>query len=159
MKKNITLFNKKVFKYIKYNNSNVFYLKKKNFLLLENISDLILLGLNKKKDLKICMHSNIQDKIHNMINFLYKKKYYYAHSHNKDEIYHFIKGKLKVILLDKKVQVDKIIILDKKNPIIRIKKHNYHLTIPVNKFSVFHEIKQGPFLKKNTKFSLKKYFA
>ena len=157
MKKFLSLLNKDTFKFYNYSNSEVFFLRKGKVIDKKNIEDLISWGLYKKKDLKICMHKNIKDELHNMVNFLYKKKYYYPHRHNREEIYHFIKGKLKIILLDRKLKIKKIIILDKKIPIVRIKKDEYHLTIPVEKFSIFHEIKRGPFLKKNTKYASKKF--
>ncbi len=157
--KNCSLLKKDSFSFLSYENSDVFFLKDKKFLSYKNISDLIILGLKNKRDLKICMHRNTKDELHNMVNFLYKKKRYYPHRHNREEIYHFIKGKLKIILLDRKLKIKKIIILDKKIPIVRIKKDEYHLTIPVEKFSIFHEIKRGPFLKKNTKYASKNYFV
>jgi cupin fold WbuC family metalloprotein len=154
---NPSLLKKKLFKFISYENSDVFFLKKQELLTNKNISDLVYLGLKKRKDLKICMHKDIKDELHNMINFLYKKKSYYPHYHDVDEVYQFIKGRLKIIFFNKKLKVQDIIFLDKKNPIIRVLKGTYHVTIPNGIFSVFHEIKKGPFVKSKTTISKKIY--
>ena len=154
----LSLIEKK-FQFISYEKSDVFFLKKKKLLTSRNIFDLAKIGIEKKKDLKICMHRNINDELHNMINFLYKKKNYSPHKHDVDEVYQFIDGNLKIILFDKKFHVKEIFFLNKKNPIIRILKNTYHLTIPTKLFSIFHEIKKGPFNKKKTIISNKIYYT
>lgn len=154
---NSSLLEKKFFNFKSYENSDVFFLKKRQFISHDNINDLAYLGCKKKKDLKICMHKGLNDELHNMINFLYKKKNYNPHLHDEDEVYQFIKGRLKIVLFNKNLKVQNIIILDKKNPIIRVLKKTYHVTIPIGVFSVFHEIKKGPFIKSKTVISKKIY--
>jgi cupin fold WbuC family metalloprotein len=156
MKRFSSLLNKNSFKFYSYKNSDVFFLKKEKIIIKKNITDLICFGLYKKKDLKICMHSNIREKLHNMINFLYKKKSYSPHCHNSDEVYQFIKGDLRIIIFNRKLNVSSSLFLNKNHPIIRVKKNTYHVTVPVKSFSLFHEIKEGPFKKSNTIFSKKK---
>lgn len=157
MKKLLSLSNKNIFKFYSYANSDVFFLKKREVINKKNITDLISIGLQKKKDLKICMHSNVNQKLHNMINFLYKKICYFPHSHNSDEIYQFVKGDLKIFIFNNNCKIVDTLYLSNWQPIIRVLKNTFHVTIPVKNFSVFHEIKEGPFQKRNTVF-LKKSF-
>lgn len=153
-----SLLNNKFFKYRKKKNCEVFFLKKQSQISSHNISELIKIGLKRNKDLKICIHKNIKEKLHSMINFLYKKKFYKPHKHTSDEVYHFIKGPLKIVIFNSNNSVSEILYLNKKTPIVRIDRHIYHMTIPTGHFSVFHEIKQGPFKKNKTLF-IKKIFS
>ena len=157
MKRFSSLLNKNSFKFYSYINSDVFFLKKAKIITKKNITDLVSFGLHKKKDLKICMHYNIFEKLHNMINFLYKKKSYSPHCHKSDEVYQFIKGDLRIIIFNKKLNVSSSLLLNKNHQIIRVKKKTYHITVPVKSFSLFHEIKEGPFKNSNTIFSKKKF--
>ena len=158
MKKFLSLLNKDTFKFYNYSNSEVFFLRKGKVIDKKNIEDLISWGLYKKKDLKICMHAAVREKLHNMVNFLYKKKCYFPHSHNRDEVYQFIKGDLKIAIFNKNCEIIDIIFLNKSQPIVRILRNTFHVTTPVKRFSVFHEIKEGPFKKKDTIFFKKSFF-
>jgi cupin fold WbuC family metalloprotein len=158
MNSNVSLLNNKFFKFSKKNNSEVFFLKKQKQIYSHNILELIKIGLKRNKDLKICLHKNINEKLHSMINFLYKKKFYKPHKHTSDEVYHFIKGKLKIVLFNSNNSISEILYLNKKTPIIRIDRDIYHMTIPSGRFSIFHEIKLGPFRKNKTSF-IKKVFS
>ena len=86
-----------------------------------------------------------------MIIFLWKGTDYSKHKHkNKEEVINMIRGKKRINLHNtKNKKVDKVILDAKNNPIIRINKNNLHSVEVLSKFVIYHEIKSGPFNKKN----------
>tara|TARA_Y100001970_G_scaffold276030_1_gene378139 strand:- start:1631 stop:2158 length:528 start_codon:yes stop_codon:yes gene_type:complete len=104
---------------------------------------------SKKKDIRICLHTNKKSKHHDMIILQQKKNFYLPHKHlKKGETYHIIKGSMACILFDSRGKLKKICLL-KKNNIFRTPINIFHTMIPVSKYVIYHESKTGPFLKKN----------
>ena len=75
------------------------------------------------------------------------------HKHKfKDEIYQILDGKLKFLIFKKKKISKKIILQKNRNILLRLNKDYYHQTLPLTKIVIFHEIRQGPFLKNDSIF-------
>ena len=104
-----------------------------------------------KKNIFLCLHNSPREKFHNMIIFLWKGTDYSKHKHkNKEEVINMIRGKKRINLHNtKNKKVDKVILDAKNSPIIRINKNNLHSVEVLSKFVIYHEIKSGPFNKKN----------
>lgn len=150
----MTIFNnKKKYKIDKSGKTLAIFLKDQFSIIDEKIINHLIMFSKKKnlQDIRICMHSNRKSKIHNMINLINKKKKNIYHKHiSKDEIYHIIKGEMKIEYLKKGKK--RKITLNKKKNIFRMKKNTYHQIVPLTKYVVFHEIRQGPFFKTDSVF-------
>ena len=123
------------------------------------VDDLILFSKkNNFEDVRICMHNNKQAKLQNMINLTFKSvKSINFHKHlKKDETYQIIRGRMIIEYFSKK-KVKKIE-LGKNNILFRINKNIFHRIKPVTNYIVYHEIRQGPFIKNDSIFFSKKYF-
>ena len=102
-----------------------------------------------KKDIRLCLHTSTKSKHHDMIILQQRKNFYAPHKHlKKGETYHIIKGGMMCVLFNEKGAVKKICEL-KKNDIFRTPINVFHTMMPVSKFVIYHECKNGPFLKKN----------
>lgn len=134
--------------------TKAYYLKnrKKSFLSKQLFSHILKLVKKEKKDFRICFHKNKKDKLHNMLNIIYKnKKKNNFHKHvNKDEIYNIIFGEIEIKFLGKN-KIYKII-LNKHQPVCRISKGVFHQLNSLSRFSIFHEIRLGPFYKSDSIF-------
>ena len=144
--------NKKNFRLDSSGGSPAYFSKKTNIEInKKNIRNLIKLSLTKNTDLRICMHKNINEKLQTMINILLKKDEYYYSSHIKtDEVYHIIEGKLLIIFFHNKIK--KKILLNSNNKLFIMQKKTVHVTIPISKYCVIHETRNGPFDKKDNIF-------
>jgi cupin fold WbuC family metalloprotein len=102
----------------------------------------------KKKDVRICLHQSSKDKHHDMIILQQKKNYYTPHKHlAKGETYHMIVGSMMCILFNKIGKIKKVVKINK-NEIFRVPKNTVHTMMPISKYTIYHENKPGPFLKK-----------
>ncbi len=147
-------FNKKLFYIDKSGKSPALYLKKEMEVLDKKLINQLKIFSKKNhfKDSRICMHSSKSAKIQNMINIIYKKKnknIFHKHLF-KDEVYQIIKGQMKIIFVKRNKK--KSVILGKDNLIFRIKKNTFHQILPLSKFVIFHEIREGPFFKNDSIF-------
>ena len=139
--------------------SKAIFLRNKKIIDNNKINELIKFSKSKKKseNVRYCLHKSPSSKLHSMINLIYKNNENFPHVHAKDEVYHLIRGRLKILLLDKKLKVKEKIILNKDNRIYYLEKNIPHLTIPISKFVIFHETRIGPFKKKEN-IQLKRLF-
>lgn len=132
--------------------SKAYYLKNRNKIFLDKqlLSYVLKLAVKEKKDFRICFHKNKKDKLHNMLNVIYKnKKKKFFHKHiNKDEIYNIIFGELEIKFFNKSKK--SVIILNKFQPICRIPKGTFHQVNSRSRFSLFHEIRLGPFYRNDS---------
>ena len=102
-----------------------------------------------KKDVRICLHTSIQEKHHDMIILQQKKNFYPPHKHlRKGETYHIIKGSMACVLFNKKGKIINFCKL-KKNDIFRTPTNVFHTMLPITKTVIYHESKVGSLLKKN----------
>jgi cupin fold WbuC family metalloprotein len=141
--------NNKNFKFDKTGKSLAIFPKKKNFVVnFKLINELKLLSRkNNNQNVRICLHKNKKEKLHNMIIFLSKKNLSPIHKHIfTDEIYQIIYGILKIKIFNKNKKLLKVIeISNKKSPIFRMKKNILHQTIPASDHVIFHECRLSPY--------------
>ena len=142
----------KIFKLDKNGLSLAFYKKEKLPYYKKIISDLEKFSKKNNTDVRICMHLSKRSKMQNMINIIHKKNFTTRpHKHlRKEEIYHLIKGKMKIEYFIKKKKFTAI--LEKNFNIFRMSKNTYHNIIPLSKMIIFHEIREGPFKKTDSIF-------
>ena len=113
-----------------------------------------------KRRFRICLHSNTSHLTQEMIIAINGFSYIKPHKHPKNvsESYHVIKGALNVYILDDKGKVLDLVKLRAQNYknkkingyMYRLSKSLFHLTIPMNRWTVYHEVLTGPFKKKKT---------
>ena len=105
--------------------------------------------LKYKKDIRICMHKNTSDRHHDMIILQQKKNFYLPHKHlKKGETYHIIKGKMMCVLFYNNGKIKSKCIINK-NDIFRTPLNTFHTMVPLTNYVIYHESKNGPFLKKS----------
>ena len=112
-----------------------------------------------KKNIRICLHTNIKDNHHDMVLLQQRKDFYspwinnnkmgnYPHKHiKKEETFHLIKGKMACGIFNNKGEI-KFVCLLKKNSIFKISKNIYHTLIPISKHVIYHESTLGKMPKK-----------
>lgn len=122
---------------------------------------LLLAKKSKNKRYRISLHNSKKDLIQESIIFANGFSYIAPHKHpkNKTESYHIIRGQLNIYLLNNKGQIIKKIILKnskKKSKkffqIYKLLESVYHLIIPRSKYTIWHEVTSGPFIKDSKKF-------
>jgi len=113
---------------------------------------------NSRKRIRICIHKNTKDDIHEMLIVHEKNCYVRPHKHiNKIETFHIIEGNADVILFDEKGGVDQIIQMGSYNSgfkfFYRLPPSRYHTLLIRSEVLVFHEITNGPFRPEETHFA------
>ena len=116
---------------------------------------------NKKNRYRICLHNSTSHLTQEMLISLNGFSYIRPHKHPKNvsESYHLIKGAINIYILDNKGKLIKIIKLREQKFNTKKKSHDgfiyrisapyYHLTIPLTKWTLYHEVTTGPFKKRN----------
>lgn len=147
-------FNNKQFRFDNKGRSIALFVKNKFFLVNKKIIKFLKYQSKKNNfaNVRICLHKNKKDKLHDMIVLINKKNKVLIHKHvKKDEIYQILEGKIMIEIFQKN-KVKKII-LDKRNNIIfRMKMNTFHRISPISNCAIFHEIRLGPLNKKDTIF-------
>jgi len=144
--------------HLKKKNEEVFYYKSKDYSFINNKYINFLksrVSKTKKKRVRICLHKNIKDKLHEMIIVLSNQTYIRPHKHqNKAESLHVIKGSADVIFFNNNGKVVKKERLSKKNNFLyRLSSAKFHTFKIKSKFFIFHETTEGPFKKNKTVFA------
>lgn len=126
--------------------SPAYYLKKNiNSLSKKTIKSVNNFSQKNKIDARICLHSNVKDKVQLMINSLQKKKKYFYNYHPlADEYYYILQGKLLINYFEKNKK-KKQILQKGKIEFFKLKKNILHVTIPFSKNCMYLEIREGPF--------------
>lgn len=101
----------------------------------------------------MCLHNDINAKVHEMINVMHKHEYIRPHAHPfKTETKIIIEGRLLMIVFDNDGRiVDRYIMQRNSNHSIfttRIERGIYHTNIPLTD-TVFHEVITGPYVGKD----------
>jgi len=111
--------------------------------IIEKLSDI---ALNLKETVRICMHSNANDDLHNMLIVHHKNSYIKPHANMyNSKAYHHIKGEMLIIGLDENQKEIFRTILNKYNKIVRIEKGIFLYMRILSEIVVFHEIAIGPY--------------
>lgn len=104
---------------------------------------------------RLCLHRNIRESLHEMIIVLCKNVYIRPHKHvMKTESFHVIEGSFLLIIFDKNGKEIKRILINKEqrknNFLCRLNRNIWHMIIPVTDFVVFHEVTNGPYIRKGS---------
>ncbi|OGG09614.1 hypothetical protein A2154_03095 [Candidatus Gottesmanbacteria bacterium RBG_16_43_7] len=98
---------------------------------------------------RICLHRNTREKVHQMIIIMPKSYQVPPHKHLfKEESYQMIRGRMVVNIYDDRGKIIESTVLDKKNFIYKSDKKQFHAIKPMTKYVVYQEIKCGPFVRK-----------
>jgi len=103
---------------------------------------------NPRKTMRICLHQDTDDLLHQMVIVHSQGNYVRPHRHPaKTESFHIIEGSLILCIFDESGLLTEQILLGERNGILvaRIAKNIYHTVVPVSDLVVFHEITNGPF--------------
>lgn len=101
-----------------------------------------------KQNVRVCFHEDNNQDLHNMIILQWKGKEFKIHKHSKNiEICQIIEGQHRFNIYEGNGEnlLQSIKMTETDNSIVRINKSNYHLSIPITQYVIFHEIKLGPF--------------
>ncbi len=126
-------------------------------------NDILFLKEEAKKDKlgrsRICLHSDNNELIHEMLIVQLKDTYIQPHKHiGKSESFHIIEGSMYVIIFNEQGKIKKIFYLDANTQtpnssiIYRLSKDYWHSILPCSNFVVFHETTNGPFNPAQTQF-------
>ena len=100
-------------------------------------------------DVRISMHQSPDSDLHNMIILQHKGIYVRPHRHiTKSETYQLIEGEHLVAVFDELGNViDSCNMSLEGNFLYRFEKNQFHTSIPISDFVIFHESKIGPFIR------------
>jgi len=106
------------------------------------------------KRVRLCLHKDIQEPLHEMIIVICKNVYIRPHKHiRKAESFHIIEGSFFLIIFDDNGGIIERILMgeDKKRKkfLCRLEKNLWHMLIPTSEFVVFHETTNGPYIGKD----------
>ena len=113
---------------------------------------------SKRKQMRLCAHKDIDDKLHEMLIVHSKETYVRPHKHlNKTESFHVIEGLVDVILFDERGKIVEVIrmgdYLSGCEFYYRISDPYYHTLLIRSEVLVFHETTNGPFRRSDTIFA------
>jgi cupin fold WbuC family metalloprotein len=100
-------------------------------------------------DVRISMHPSPESDLHNMIILQHKETYVRPHKHlTKTETYQLIEGEHLVVVFDEQgIVIDSCNMSLEDNFLYRFEKNQFHMSIPISDFVIFHESKIGPFIR------------
>lgn len=103
---------------------------------------------NGRVNARICLHSNPQDNLHDMIILEYQdKKCRIPHKHlEKCETLQMIEGKMMAYVFSESGDIlNRVVLQADKNLMCRIASNQYHLYLPISESVIYKETKLGPF--------------
>jgi len=99
---------------------------------------------------RISLHDSPSELLHDMVVAQNRKLYVRPHKHPKTETYHIVDGKTNLIIFDDIGNIKSTHILSKDyNSIFRLEKDQFHTMLHFSDVVVFHEIKNGPYMKES----------
>lgn len=113
---------------------------------------------NKRKQIRLCTHRDIEDNVHEMIIIHTNGTYVRPHKHlNKSESFHIIKGFADVIFFNEMGNIAEVIPMGNYSSgrkfYHRISDPYYHTLLITSDFLIFHETTKGPFRRSDTVFA------
>lgn len=117
---------------------------------------------NARGRVRICFHASPAARLHDMLIVLTGSAVYPAHKHlNKEEAFHLIEGRLRVMLHADDGAVEESVDLAGPPPhggagtafYCRIPMNKFHTVIPLSETVVFREVTDGPFVPEQTVFA------
>jgi len=100
-----------------------------------------------KQDLRICLHADPEETLHNMIILQHSTTLSHPHLHpSQSESYQIIEGKIAIVHFSEAGGIEKVKFLDSENDFIyRIGNKQFHMLFPLTDIAIFHESRPGPF--------------
>ena len=102
------------------------------------------------RKIRLCLHKNIKEPLHEMIIVHCKGAYIRPHKHiRKSESFHIIEGSFFLVVFDESGKVIEKALMNEAqengNFICRLDRNLWHMLIPITDFIVFHETTEGPY--------------
>ncbi|MBF0192926.1 MAG: WbuC family cupin fold metalloprotein [Magnetococcales bacterium] len=111
----------------------------------------------KRKRIRLCVHANPDDALHEMLIVHHRDTYVPPHAHlNKSESFHMIEGALDIITFNENGTPKNIIPLSTNADdylYYRLSDATFHTVIPRSEWVIFHETTNGPFRREETLFA------
>lgn len=112
-------------------------------------------SLNERKRIRLCVHREIDNRVHEMLIIHRKDNYIQPHKHlNKTESFHIIEGSADIIIYDEQGTITEIIPMGKYGTdrifYYRLSEPLFHTLRVISDYLVFHETTNGPFKKSDT---------
>ena len=106
--------------------------------------------LNPRKRIRICVHKDVKENIHEMLIVHGKSCYVHPHNHiGKTESFHIIEGLVDIIIFHENGEINKTISMGDyasgRKFFYRLPPSHFHTLIIRSEVLVFHEITNGPF--------------
>ena len=110
---------------------------------------------NNRKSIRLCMHTNIADSVHEMFILHSRETYIRPHKHpNKDVSYHIIEGIMDMVVFDEKGVIVDVIPMGEygtgRHFYYRLNEVYYYTPLVRSDFLLFHETINGPFKPSDT---------
>ncbi len=102
---------------------------------------------DKLRNLRLCLHSDPDADIHEMVIFEWGTKYGRPHKHlKKGEVFHIIEGKMGVLTFTDAGEVIDACIMEASHTLMyKVCLNVYHATVPLSDYVIYHESRPGPF--------------
>ncbi|MBF0382239.1 MAG: WbuC family cupin fold metalloprotein [Magnetococcales bacterium] len=111
----------------------------------------------KRKRIRLCVHADPDDNLHEMLIILHKDTYVPPHAHqNKSESFHMIQGALDIVLFNQDGTPKSAIPLSTDGSdylYYRLSDATFHTVLPRSEWVIFHETTNGPFRREETIFA------
>lgn len=105
---------------------------------------------NPRKRIRLCMHPNVENALHEMLILHTPETYVRPHKHlNKSESLHVVEGHADVVFFDENGTIQKVVALSpyaqRGHFYYRIEQPTYHMLVIYSEIFVFQEVTSGPF--------------
>ena len=160
--KNCKLFDNNYFQEDKRGKTPAYYYKSTERILDNNLLDeLKLISSAERKTMRICLHSSIEETLHNMIIIDYKNNLNMPHYQlSAIESHHIIEGELGCFIFDQDGKIIRKYILGKNHNILdRIDINTCHLLLPVSDYVIYHETTNGSFKRNVPYMQIPKWYS
>lgn len=96
-------------------------------------------------DLRVCLHTNRNDRFHQMIILAHKNVYYRPHKETRPESYQMMYGRVALFLFSEDGKPQTYTVLDTTHRMLyRVGAQTWHVSIPLTPLVMYHEAKAGP---------------
>lgn len=96
--------------------------------------------------LRVSLHTNSEDKLHNMIIGMRKGARVLPHKHEKEETYHIVQGQMALLYFAEDGTIEKNLLMSPQNTLMaRVDGGTYHAVVALED-AIYHEARLGPFI-------------
>lgn len=106
------------------------------------------IAFEKNKNVRICMHHEPSDLLHDSVIIECRDSYYPPKKYiNKSQSFHIIDGSVAMFIFNDNGEVIDCCVLDGKNCFVyRVEKNVYHTAIALTDYVIYHETTSGPYI-------------